>query len=182
MTPETLSRVIQCHLDRAKTWAGPLTSAMEEFEINTPLRQAAFLAQVGHESCSLLFVREIWNPVQVPAQARYEGNKNLGNTEPGDGKRFLGRGPIQITGRGNYRACGIALGLDLLLRPELLEEPEHGARSASWFWHSRSLNPLADKGILHPITRAINGGTNGEKDRDRRFEIARRVLIEDKND
>ena len=182
MTPETLALAIGCNLNQARKWAGPLTSAMEQFEINTPCRQAAFLAQVGHESCSLLFVREIWNPVQVPAQARYEGNKDLGNTEPGDGKRFLGRGPIQITGRGNYRACGIALGLDLLSHPEWLEIPEHGASSAAWFWQSRALNQLADQGRFHSITRAINGGTNGEKDRDRRFALASKALVEAKND
>ena len=182
MTPETLALAIGCNLNQARKWAGPLTSAMEQFEINTPCRQAAFLAQVGHESCSLLFVREIWNPVQVPAQARYEGRADLGNTEPGDGVRFLGRGPIQITGRANYQACGIALGLDLLSHPELLEIPEHGASSAAWFWQSRALNQLADQGRFHSITRAINGGTNGEKDRDRRFALARKALIEAKND
>ena len=155
---------------------------MEQFEINTPCRQAAFLAQVGHESCSLLFVREIWNPVQVPAQAGYEGRADLGNTEPGDGVRFLGRGPIQITGRANYQACGIALGLDLLSHPEWLEIPEHGASSAAWFWQSRALNQLADRGRFHSITRAINGGTNGEKDRDRRFALASKALVEAKND
>ncbi len=148
---------------RADVFVLPLVAAMDAFGINTPERAAAFLAQVGHESGQLRHVREIWGP--TPAQCRYEGRADLGNTEPGDGKRFMGRGLIQITGRKNYLLCGFALDLDLLARPELLEQPVAAAASAAWYWHNRNLNRFADAGDFVGLTRAINGGTNGLADR-----------------
>lgn len=137
----------------------PLNLAMDEYEINTPQRQAAFIAQVAHESGSFRYVREI------ASGEAYEGRRDLGNTEPGDGVRFRGRGYIQITGRANYRSCGDALGLDLLSEPELLELPHNAARSAGWFWKRRGLNELADKLAFETITKRINGGLNGYEDR-----------------
>ena len=136
-----------------------LNSAMEEFLINSPARQAAFLAQIGHESGQFRYSEEI------ASGAAYEGRADLGNTEVGDGKRYKGRGLIQITGRANYAACGEALGLDLIGEPSLLQEPENACRSAAWYWKSRRLNELADVGNFERITRKINGGLNGQADR-----------------
>ncbi len=164
MTPETLHEAIGCTAERAEAWAQPITDAMEEYEINTPARQAAFLAQIGHESGRLRYVREIWGPTD--AQKRYEGRQDLGNTQPGDGKRFMGRGLIQVTGRANYTRVAAALGIpDLLDKPEQLEQPEHAVRSAGWFWKTHGLNELADAGDFIRITRRINGGVNGLPDR-----------------
>lgn len=141
---------------------------MMEFEINTPARQAAFLAQVSHESGSFYYVKEI-------ASGRaYEGRKDLGNTEPGDGPKYKGRGLLQITGRENYGLCGEALKLDLINHPYLLEEQPHSSRSAAWFWSEyKNLNQLADKGDFLKITKRINGGYNGMEDRLACYECAK---------
>lgn len=165
MTPETLVAAIDCPLPRAMKWADVLTESMTRYDISTPARQAAFLAQVGHESMRLARTREMWAPAQCPWQARYEGKADLGNTQPGDGMRYMGRGLIQITGRANYRACGAALGQDFENGPGLLEVPKWAALSAAWYWHSRGLNALADAGDHVAITKRINGGTNGLEDR-----------------
>lgn len=102
----------------------------------------------------------------------------MGNVEPGDGWKYRGRGLIQITGRDNYAACSKALfGDDRLLRnPELLEQPEWACMSAAWFWDSRGLNSLADKGDIVGITKKINGGTNGLEDRKALYDKALKVL------
>ncbi|WP_339506431.1 glycoside hydrolase family 19 protein [Pseudomonas sp. EA_15y_Pfl1_P102] len=133
-----------------------LNTAMGRYGIVVPLRVAAFIAQVGHESGQLRWVREIWGP--TAQQAGYEGRADLGNTVPGDGSKYRGRGLIQITGRANYEACGEALSLDLIDRPELLELPQHAAMSAAWFWSTKGLNTLADQGEFVKITRRVNGG------------------------
>jgi putative chitinase len=159
---------------RARFWLKPITDAMTEFAITTPARQAAFLAQIGHESGGLMYTRELWGP--TPAQVRYEGRADLGNTQPGDGSKYRGRGFIQITGRANYAAAGKALHLDLIDHPEILEDPEMVAVSAAWWWKSHGLNELADTGDFHRITRVINGGTNGLADRLARWEKAKDAL------
>ena len=149
-----------CSLARAKTWAKAISSACAEFSIASPVQVAAFLAQIGHESGRLAFLRELWGP--TAAQKQYEPPaakaKALGNTEAGDGFRFRGRGLIQITGRDNYRRCGQALGLPLELRPELLESMEVAARSAAWFWREHGLNALADRGDFDGVSDVINRG------------------------
>ena len=117
----------------------------------------------------LVYVREIWGP--TAAQLRYEGRRDLGNVEPGDGKRFLGRGLIQVTGRDNYKAATRALRAvesrapDFEQDPVALEQPPWAALSAAWFWQSNGLNELADKDQFTTITRRINGGLNGLEDR-----------------
>lgn len=158
----------------AERWWPHVDAARREFEISTPARQAAWIAQVGHESGGFVFTRELWGP--TAAQQRYEGRLDLGNTQVGDGKRFMGRGLIQITGRANYRACGAALGVDLESNPLLLQSDALAARSAGWFWRWRGLNSLADAGDFIGLTRRINGGTNGLADRQARWERARRAL------
>ncbi len=163
MTPQDLARATGARIDRATEYLLVIEAAMAEFDINTPARQAAFLAQIGHESGGLRYTTEIWGP--TPAQSRYEGRKDLGNVRPGDGTRFKGRGLIQTTGRDNYNATGRALGVDLISQPELLAAPELAARSAAWYWQSRGLNALADAGDFRRITLRINGGTNGQAER-----------------
>lgn len=159
---------------RAGVFVPALNRAMQRYQITTPARQAAFLAQIGHESGQLKWVREIWGP--TPAQQKYEGRKALGNSEPGDGRRFLGRGLLQVTGRENYRKTGAALGIPLLDKPELLELPEWAAASAAWWWANHGLNELADLGAFEQITRVINGGLNGQKERLELWARARDVL------
>ena len=152
-----------------------LNTAMNHYQIIGTTRIAAFIAQIGHESGQLKYVKEIWGPTK--AQARYEGRADLGNTQPGDGSKYRGRGFIQITGRANYEACGEALGVDLVNHPELLEKPQHACMSAAWFWASRGLNTLADAGQFDTITRRINGGQNGAADRQMLYARALKVLV-----
>jgi putative chitinase len=152
-----------------------LNTAMQRYQIVGRKRVAAFIAQLGHESGQLRYVREIWGP--TPAQAKYEGRADLGNTQPGDGSKYRGRGLIQITGRANYAACGEALGLDLITQPELLELPQYAAMSAAWFWSQNGLNDLADRDQFNTITRRINGGLNGLQDRLEIWSRARAVLV-----
>lgn len=177
LTAAQLRAVMPSAGGRADVFAPILAEVLLFRQISTPARIAAFLAQVGHESGQLRYVRELWGP--TPAQRGYEGRSDLGNTQPGDGKRYLGRGLIQITGRANYRACGIALGLDLEAQPELLETPAHAAVSAAWFWLTNGLNRFADQETdtaFVQLTRRINGGTNGLDDRRVLWLRARAVL------
>lgn len=153
---------------RASVYATLLDTAMDRFHINTVTRIAAFLAQVLHESGSLRWTREIASGIA------YEGR--LGNTQPGDGERFAGRGLIQVTGRANYEACGKGLGLDLIATPELLERPDYAALSAAWWWWAHGCNELADSGDFVKLTRKINGGVNGLAERQALWARARAVL------
>ena len=100
----------------------------------------------------------------------------MGNTAPGDGWKYRGRGLIQLTGKTNYQLCGEALGLDLLAQPELLEKPQHACMAAAWFWGSNGLNSLADTGDIETITRRINGGLSGLADRQALYALALKVL------
>ncbi len=170
MTLDQLNKIMPNARAKAGIFLPALTAAMAEFDINTPARQASFLAQLAHESGQLVYVREL------ASGAAYEGRKDLGNTQPGDGVRFRGRGLLQITGRTNYAACGKALGLDLLAKPEMLEQTVNACRSAGWFWQSRGLNALADAGDQVKVTKRINGGTNGLAERLAYFKVAQRVL------
>lgn len=163
---------------RAEIFLAPLNAAMDEFSIDTPVRQAAFLAQVAHESGSLRYVREL-----ASGEAYDTGRlaARLGNTpdDDDDGRRYKGRGLIQITGTANYSACSAALYGDsshLLDHPEILELPGPAARSAAWYWLAHHLNDHADRGDFLRITRIINGGTNGLQDRIAYWERAQKVL------
>lgn len=172
MTPAALAAATGATPARALHWLAHIQHACHIFGINTPARLAAFLAQIGHESGRLVHVREIWGP--TAAQQRYEGRRDLGNVRAGDGRRYAGRGLIQTTGRTNYRATTAGLRAyapnvpDFEAQPALLEQPAWAALSAAWYWHSRSLNALADQGsdaAFVAITKKINGGTNGLADR-----------------
>lgn len=137
-----------------------LNAGMESWVIDTPLRQAHFLAQIGHESGHLRYAEEI-----ADGHA-YENRRDLGNTQPGDGRRFKGRGLIQLTGRANYAEYGRAIGRDLLADPApVATDPALAVDVACWFWQSRGCNLLADADDAERITRRINGGLNGYADR-----------------
>lgn len=168
LTCELLADGVDITQARALPWVGPLNYTMTRYSINTPARAAAFIAQLAHESVKFAYTKEIWGP--TAAQRAYEppGEKaaDLGNTQPGDGLRFCGRGLIQVTGRSNYQACGNGLGLDLISNPALLEQAEYAAASAGWFWNAHGLNAYADSGDFVGLTKRINGGTNGLADRE----------------
>ena len=158
-----------------------LQSATAEFGIDRPAREAAFIAQLAHESGQLRHMEEIWGPTE--AQKRYEPPSTLatklGNTEKGDGKRFKGRGPIQITGRANYQRYGDLVLLDLVADPPKAAAPEVGFRTAGLYWQRNGLNELADRATpdaFREITKRINGGLNGIKDREKFYATARTVL------
>ena len=174
ITEQQLLQILPNAGRQAGVFVPVLNAAMGKYGIVTRLRISAFIAQVGHESGQLRWVREIWGP--TTQQAGYEGRADLGNTVAGDGSKYRGRGLIQITGRANYKACGDALGLDLINQPALLEQPQYAAMSAAWFWVTRDLNTLADNGDFLKITRRINGGTNGLADRQALYEKALKVL------
>ena len=174
ITEQQLLQILPNAGAKAGVFVPVLNTAMVRFQIVGTKRVAAFIAQVGHESGQLRWVREIWGP--TAQQAGYEGRADLGNTVAGDGSKYRGRGLIQITGRANYAACGEALGLDLLSKPELLELPQYAAMSAAWFWSTKGLNTLADKGDFVKITRRINGGLNGQADRQGLYDKALKVL------
>jgi putative chitinase len=130
--------------------------------IDTPLRIAHFLAQVGHESGELRYCEEL------ASGDAYEGRKDLGNTQPGDGRRFKGRGLIQLTGRSNYAAYSQARGVDYTTDEGvklIASDPETAVDVACWFWTTHNLNQLADKDDVTSITKRINGGLNGFDDR-----------------
>jgi putative chitinase len=127
-----------------------------------PLRAAHFLAQTCHESDQFCTTVEYGDDEYF---ARYDGRKDLGNNQPGDGARFRGRGLIQITGRANYRAMGTSLGLDLLDNPTQAADPATSLRIACAFWTSRSLNDFADQDDALATTWRVNGGFNGLPDR-----------------
>ncbi|MDP9975264.1 putative chitinase/putative alpha/beta hydrolase family esterase [Variovorax paradoxus] len=171
---------IMIHASQKKRllYVNPLNAAMEEFEINNLQRASAFIAQLAHESGEFNFMEEIWGP--TPAQRRYEPPsdlaRTLGNTQPGDGKRFKGRGPIQLTGRANYQKFGDLLGVDLVGQPELAATPELAFKTAGLYWKRKGLNELADADNFTEITRRINGGQNGAAERVRFYERAKLVL------
>lgn len=163
---------------RAMEFLPHLNQALRNYGVDTMLRTAAFLAQLAHESAELKYMEEIWGPTD--AQRRYEPVSSLatrlGNTQVGDGKRFKGRGPIQITGRANYSRYGQLLAFDLIATPELAAKPEVGFSVAGLFWASNKLNEKADIEDFIGITKRINGGINGLEERQRYYALAKAVL------
>jgi len=127
--------------------------------LDTGLRLAHFMAQLIHESGSFRYMEEI------ASGAAYEGRADLGNNEPGDGKRYKGRGVLQLTGRANYRTFGRRIGIDLERHPEIAAVPSIGLHTAIEYWQSRGLNAYADADDIRAITRKVNGGLNGYADR-----------------
>jgi putative chitinase len=147
-----------------------LEVAGARFGLSQPHRLAQFLAQIMHESGEFRFDREVWGP--TPAQKRYEGRKDLGNTQPGDGAKFKGHTAMQITGRANTKAfrdwCRKNVDAscpDFLQQPELMNTDPWEGLGPIWYWDTRGLNRLADQGDVENITERINGGLNGYADR-----------------
>ena len=179
-------------------WLSAINATFERFEINTPKRQAAFLGQCGHESNSFRTVEENLNyraaALQATWPSRFDAAKALecehkpemianiaygnrmGNTEPGDGWKYHGRGLIQLTGKDNYVHFNRDTGVDCVANPDLLCLPEYAALSAGWFWSTHNLNTLADTSQIEAITKKINGGTIGLDDRTAHCNKALQVL------
>ncbi len=146
-----------------------LNAAMLAANITSDTRKAVFIAQLGHESDGFNTLEE------YASGANYEGREDLGNVHPGDGRRFKGRGPIQITGRDNYQSYGNAIGVDLIADPEVAATPEVGFQLAAEYWTRNNLNRYADRGQFDTVTERINGGQNGRPDRRNRWARAKRV-------
>jgi putative chitinase len=141
----------------------PMAPTLSAYVIDTPLRQAHFLAQIGHESGSLRYTEEL------DSGQRYENRADLGNVQPGDGVKFKGRGLIQLTGRANYEAYGKAKGRNFTDGDAYLaiaNDPQLALDVACWFWKTHGLNELADRDDVRAVTQRINGGLNGLDDRE----------------
>ena len=175
MTTDQLSRIYH-HATAAHIalYHPHLVQRMAAREINTLLRHCHFLAQVGHESGELRYTEEL------ASGEAYEGRTDLGNTQPGDGKRFKGRGLIQLTGRANYAAYGRAIGVDLTKDGAwalVARDPHFAVDVACWFWETHRLNQWADQDDQRTVTRRINGGLSGFADRQRLLTLAKQVLL-----
>jgi putative chitinase len=194
LTIDQLTHATGASAQNANKFLPFIVSTFDKFQINTPIRQLSFLAQVGTESGGLFFTEEL------ASGEDYEGRVALGNTHPGDGVKYKGRGLIQITGRTNYQALTAFFNVDFINNPSLLagkntnlstpDQLKYAALSAGWFWNSRQLNSIADQINLQVpldesenmqeyilITKRINGGTNGLADRVRRFNEGRPFFI-----
>lgn len=197
--PDDLAALVPA--ERARIWYGPLLEATRRYKITTAKRQAHFLAQILHESMGLAALEEnlnysaqricqvwparfptvasaamyAWNP-QALANRVYANRLGNGNEASGDGWRYRGRGPIQITGRSNYAVLSRRLDVDFVNHPDLLFEPCYGALAAADYWDRRGINAAADADDLERVTRLVNGGLNGLEDRRRWLERAKRAL------
>ncbi|PMW61234.1 lysozyme [Pseudomonas sp. GW456-12-1-14-TSB1] len=182
VTQHMLQSILPNARQQAGVFFSSLNIAMGRFNINTPKRIAAFLAQVGHESGQLQYVRELGSNQYLSKYDTGTLAARLGNTPAldGDGQKYRGRGLIQITGRDNYLQCSLGLFGDdrLVFVPQLLEQPQWAAESAAWFWEQNGLNELADRDQFNSITRRINGGLNGLQDRLQLWARARAVLCQ----
>ena len=195
-------------LTKLPSYITPLVNALEEAQINSPARIAAFLAQLGHESNSFAAFSENLNysadgllsvfgkyfksradatnyarkPEKI-ANRVYANRMGNGPESSGDGWKYRGRGPIQLTGKNNYteftRDVGSKFGVDFVRNPDLVADPVWGFRAAAWYWNTRGLNAMADRGDFDAITYRINGGYKGKDDRDKRFILAKQALAEE---
>jgi predicted chitinase len=196
LSPETIAAITGSSVSVAKMYQDSINQALNQYGIIKPPQIAAFLSQIGTESGGLKYTTEL------ASGKAYEGRKDLGNVKAGDGVKFKGRGFIQITGRANYQNLSNAFGVDFISNPELLATPKYAALSAAHYWVNRkrkfkgrdlSLNDIAQEldhtqpansGVNYPIyeiiTRGINGGVNGLKDRIERFNngVKNRALLE----
>lgn len=201
LTEKKLTETFHAKPDVSKTITAPLVAAMNEFGINTPKRQAMFLAQCAHESGSfgrieenLMYRAETLLKVfpkyfKTLAEAQkferkpekianrvYGGRMGNGPESSGEGYKYRGRGLIQLTGKDNYTACGKDLKMDLHAKPDYLLTAEGAARSAAWFWSKNGLNKYADEGDITGCTKRINGGTIGLEERKKFYEHALKTL------
>lgn len=157
--------------------AKALNIVFEKYSIDTPLRVCHYLAQVLHETGAFYYKEEIWGDTK--AQLGYDTRVDLGNTpeKDGDGKRYKGRGDIQITGRTNYKAISKSLGVDFLSKPELLTIEPYCSLCGGWFWAKNNLNKFADADNLNAITKRVNGGNNGIEDRRNWLKKCKEILL-----
>lgn len=191
MNPELIALCTGARPDRADHCAQALTDAMEIYSINTPERQAMFLANIGHETGGLHYLTEIWGPTD--AQRRYEGRVDLGNTQPGDGHRFCGHGMLQVTGRANHAKARDRLRKrfpdmdvpDFEAFPELAADPKWASILAGDYIEHTNCQSFADIGDFDGYCDTINrgrktaadGDSNGWEDRTRLYKAARRALL-----
>ena len=147
-----------------------LNKYMEQYAITGKMRESAFIAQILHESGAFHYTEEI------ASGKAYEGRKDLGNTSKGDGQKYKGRGFIQITGKANYAKLSNYIGFDFISHPQQLSKSPYCVQSACWFWATKGLNCLADKGDFKHITRIINGGLNSYSERLEYYNKALKVL------
>lgn len=154
----------------ADEYAMRINLAMDHYNIDTPQQQAMFVAQLAHETDGFQTLEE------YASGADYEGRSDLGNTQPGDGERYKGRGAIQLTGRANYEAASAEFGVDFVANPELAASPEYAFEIAGWFWESHGLNEVSASGDFVQVTQTINGGMNGYDDRVNYLESADAVF------
>lgn len=171
MTLEQLKQIASSAAhDRVELFFPYISKYMKMFEIIGRLREAAFIAQILWESGNLRYTKEIASGIA------YEGRKDLGNNDKGDGVKYKGRGLIQITGEANYKGLSIAFGEDFISFPELLELPKDATKSAAWWFLNHGLNKLADESNFRLITKRINGGYNGLAGRTLLYEKALSIL------
>jgi putative chitinase len=191
ITAQQLKQIVpSIKLSNVTIYTDILNDVLPKHGIDTAERWRCFIAQVAHESGSFNYTKEI-----ASGQA-YEGRKDLGNVNPGDGVRFKGRGLIQITGRANYKACSLFIFKDesLIKKPELLEQPRYAVESAVWYWNSRKLSEICDQPDdwkhtvtrkdgtqstytkFEQLTRCINGGLNGLGERLAFYNRAKQVI------
>lgn len=174
ITPDMLRRISPTANTGIISHLGPaLTRSFPAGDIKTELRAAHFLAQAAHESDGFRTLVEYGGARYF---SRYDGRRDLGNTQPGDGARYRGRGIFQLTGRANYRTFGGRIGVDLERQPDRASEPDISARTAMAYWFDRGLNGLADRDDLVGVTKRINGGRNGLADRQAKLIRAKAAL------
>ena len=186
ISEEQLKKIYKnCKPDKLKLYCEAFNKVWPEFGINTPKRIGAFLGQVGVESGELKYDKELpskWNKrnpkdPNEPTGTLYEGRKNLGNTQLGDGPKFIGRGVLQLTGRANYTDYSKKLNLDLIANPELAATPEVSVKIACQYFKDRGLLALADAWNLDEITRRVNGNAKLHlKERIAYSEVAKKIL------
>jgi len=172
ITPELLRTVAGSPVSKSVTdgLIQYLPEYLEKYGLNTPLELAHFLAQAAHESAGFKTLQE------YASGAGYEGRRDLGNVYPGDGKRYKGRGIFQLTGRANYTTMSKKLGVDLVNNPGLAATPEISVQTALEYWKSRNLSKWAKEDNVEMVTKLINGGYNGLKDRRIKLQKAKRAL------
>jgi putative chitinase len=200
MNSTQLAKILGSSPELVHKWIIPINETSAEYEINTPKRLAAFIAQCAHESSKFTRMEENLNysakgllatfslyftgetaaryerKPEMIANRVYANRMDNGPEESGDGWKYRGRGLIQLTGRRNYLAAGLDFGVDFLAFPFLLVEPKYATRTAGWFWKVNKLNALADADDFTMITRKINGGLAGQAERVLLWELAKETL------
>jgi len=203
ITPDQLRKLIPSN-PHADKWCDVLNQLLPNYQIDTPQRVAAFIAQCAHESMNFMVLKEnlnyrwetlrakfkkyfptdelaqqyasLPNKREAIASRIYANRMGNGPEESGDGFRYCGRGLIQITGKQNYSQFADSVGMSVEEASDYLQTFEGAAQAACWYWDVNQLNDIADTGDMVTLTRRINGGTNGLEDRIQRYNDAMKVL------